>query len=448
MSQEPTVQGWDNDAQLLVVSEQKLDDVLALAEVVADALVTTEPCPPADEPCVRERATHWSRRAWGRAADEEELTRLEAVARSSTSAGLRQVARAIVLSPSFLYRTELGSAHDPTTLSGPELASLLSFFLVGERPDDALLEDAATGALLDPAVRVAHAQRLLGTRAGRLRVRSIFKSWLGVHHLVDVAKDPVRYHLFTHEMRVSLETELDTAIDDALFGTPTTVQGLLTRETAWPDALVAGFYADALRSPAGNFTPVATVGTLRRGILTMPGFLARHSAVGSSAPIERGLFIRNRLLCQEIGAPPPDVVTMLVNDPAAKTTRQKYAAHSQDARCRGCHVQIDPLGFAFEHYDEFGRYRTTEANEPIDASGQLVASDVNGEFSDATELVARLGESEWVRRCVAQQLWRAAMGRAVTLPFEAVPPPDTTLTALLIEVVRSDAFTRRVEEAP
>jgi hypothetical protein len=61
--------------------------------------------------------------------------------------------RAVLLSPDFLYRTELGPAGSSgarTTLTQHEIATLLAFTATDRAPDDELLDAADRGALGDP----------------------------------------------------------------------------------------------------------------------------------------------------------------------------------------------------------------------------------------------------------------------------------------------------------
>ena len=43
-----------------------------------------------------------------------------------------------------------------------------------------------------------------------------------------------------------------------------------------------------------------------------------------------------------------------------KTLRQRMENRTGDSYCWRCHQKMDPLGFPFEIYDDFGRHRTAE----------------------------------------------------------------------------------------
>jgi hypothetical protein len=92
-------------------------------------------------------------------------------------------------------------------------------------------------------------------------------------------------------------------------------------------------------------------------------------------------------------------------------TRQRFEQHSVDPACSGCHRLMDPIGFAFENYDAIGRYRTEDRGLPIDASGTLNGTDVDGPFTGVAELSTILSQSEQVRSCAARQWFRYVMQR-------------------------------------
>ena len=110
-----------------------------------------------------------------------------------------------------------------------------------------------------------------------------------------------------------------------------------------------------------------------RGSATLAGFEQSRKA-GQPSPVERGVYILDRFLCNK-PSPPPDQVPDLDEATAAEevqTNREKYAKHTSDPLCAGCHVAIDGIGFTFENYDSMGAWRDTDNGFPVDATGELV----------------------------------------------------------------------------
>ena len=49
-----------------------------------------------------------------------------------------------------------------------------------------------------------------------------------------------------------------------------------------------------------------------------------------------------------------------------QTLRTRLAGVTEEEYCWKCHVRMNPLGYAFEIYDDFGRFREEEALEHPD----------------------------------------------------------------------------------
>jgi hypothetical protein len=191
------------------------------------------------------------------------------------------------------------------------------------------------------------------------------------------------------------------------------------------DALLLADYSFLNEALARHYgVPGVTGGELRRqalggaprvGLLGHGSVLASYSHSDQSSPIKRGLFIRRRLLCQELPAPPPNAGGVPRVDPGA-TTRERFRQHSDSAFCRGCHQFIDGVGFGLERYDAIGAYRERENGLAIDSDGDL--SDLEGlgtgthaPYRSLRELAQLLASSERAGVCFTRQVLRAAHGQ-------------------------------------
>ncbi|MCY7300918.1 MAG: DUF1588 domain-containing protein, partial [Ilumatobacteraceae bacterium] len=94
-----------------------------------------------------------------------------------------------------------------------------------------------------------------------------------------------------------------------------------------------------------------------------------------------------------------------------RTTRQRYEMHVNEPLCAGCHDQFDGIGFGLEEMDALGRYRTTENGLPVDSSGNLAGTDVDGSFNGVVELTDKLAKSELIRSCFTQHFFRFSASR-------------------------------------
>jgi hypothetical protein len=139
-----------------------------------------------------------------------------------------------------------------------------------------------------------------------------------------------------------------------------------------------------------------------------------------------------------------------------ETTRQRFDQHLTESFCRGCHTQIDGVGFGFEEFDGVGVYRTTENGSPVDTSGMLQGTDVDGPFVGVSALSAKLVTSQQVLGCFIKHVYRFAMGQdesgdssrmlsALGAGFSA----DSRMTDVLGTLVADPGFVlRSTENAP
>ena len=94
------------------------------------------------------------------------------------------------------------------------------------------------------------------------------------------------------------------------------------------------------------------------------------------------------------------------------TNRQLFEQRTESSRCSSCHTRIDGIGFGFEHYDERGVYVDSDEGLPIDASGSLSRTDIDGAYNGAVELSERMATSRDVEACATERWFRFAAGRA------------------------------------
>ncbi len=103
----------------------------------------------------------------------------------------------------------------------------------------------------------------------------------------------------------------------------------------------------------------------RKGILTHPAWLIAFAANTETDPIRRGKWVREKLLAGTIPDVPVTVDAVIPED-HHKTLRQRLDQVTRAAYCWNCHERMNPLGTAFEIYDDFGRFRTRESLEHPD----------------------------------------------------------------------------------
>jgi hypothetical protein len=366
--------------------------------------------------------------AFRRPATAEELTAYGGIfdlgASSGDAAlGFRAVVRAVLTSPNFLYRTEIGADPAATdfSLSGHEVASLLSYSLLDAPPSAALLDAASATTLTADTALTTAVDELLATPEATTQLASFMSAWLKLY-LFDsdeVNKDERRFPAFL-EIKQAMKDEAVSFIG-AQGGPGSNVLTLLTTPLALPTGPLGQFY---LSEPSG------WAGGTRTGVLALGALLSVRAKPTSSSPTLRGKFVRDRFLCQAIHLP-DDAVPDLGETRAVampKTTRELYEMHAGMPSCAGCHELLDQVGFSFEDLDAAGRFRTHENGIPIDTSGHLLETDVDGPLANHTDLANALARSEWTRECIATQAFRFYFGQLES--SRGVPPVQAARVAI------------------
>jgi hypothetical protein len=257
---------------------------------------------------------------------------------------------------------------------------------------------------------------------------------------------------YTPALKATWRAETMAFVNDVIFEGDGSVETLLTAPYTMMNADVAAYYGASDGPTGASFERVDLDPAQRAGLLTQPSILAVNAHADQTSPVHRGKFVRERLLCEPIAPPPPNVKAVPPPVAPDATTRERFAQHDSDPVCGKCHQLMDPLGFGFEHYDGMGLWRDQDQGMPVDASGEVIGSkDANGKFDGAVELAARLGASEEVRACVVRQWFRYGQGRNETTADactmaklqEAFAAANYDIRELLVALTQTDAFLYR-----
>jgi hypothetical protein len=248
------------------------------------------------------------------------------------------------------------------------------------------------------------------TPLGQKQLFAFLSGWADMRGVELSPKSAEVFPIYTPVIAQAMQQEFNDFVKNhATNGTLTT---LMTATSEKVSSTLAPIYGTELA-----VTPDDTRidPTHRKGILALPAWLTYHSADQHSGPVERGLFVRRQLFCQDVPGPPASLaaqISAMPVDPKNKelTTRQKYENHRTNTVCAGCHQQFDPIGFGFEEMDGIGRLRSTENDLPIDSSGILTGTDVDGPFNGVAELSTKLAKSALFRQCFVQHFFRFATG--------------------------------------
>lgn len=449
-------------------NESHVDAYLLLAEQsVAEALALPSwtPCSVAaagTRECATEFIADFGQRAFRRpllADEREDYATLFDLAETFEE-GIALVSAAMLQAPQFLYviegdyEAEVGRRVDV----GPyELATRLALFLWRSIPDDILLAAAAAGELETDEEISAQVRRMLRTERATTMITEFHFDWLGLNgnsHVTTldlVAKEDPAFDGLRDSLRAETETFVQHLFSEEGDGR---LETLLTANYSFLNRELGAFYGVSVDSDElvrTNLDP-----TQRAGILTQGSVLAVHGKGAQSAPIQRGLLIRELILCQPLAAPPGQI---MADDPVPDPEvprRDQFEEHRANPMCAQCHSVIDPLGFGFEHYDGRGVWRDDDGGQPVDASGSLSRADVEGDFVGVPELADLLGQSDDVRSCVTRQWTRFALGRlevradacSLARLGSFLEDSDGDLRELIVGIATSELMRTRAVSAP
>jgi hypothetical protein len=368
-------------------------------------IVPCKPAAPDDAVCFTQFVNKLGERVLRRPLDDEDrkgLVDLIAYGKSTGDFGeaVRMAVRVLLMQPDFIYRVEIGIAKVGTQirLSPFELATRLAFLLQGQTPDDALLARAKSGGLdTDEGLQQALTE-LLASPEAREQTRRFHAFWLGYATLE------------SSPLQKKLRTETDALVDRA------TEPGrdfryLLLADETFVDSELATHYG----LTGSGWVKYGSAP--RIGILSHGAFAAAGAKFGDTSPTRRGKFIRERMLCEPIALPPPDVSVDVDQPPASKTPgackKARYEEHRSNPVCAGCHSRVDPIGFGLENFDKDGKYRTHDDDNPecaIDGVGELNKGQT---FTGAKGLAPLIAGNAQFVACFSEHFVRFAVGRSL-----------------------------------
>jgi hypothetical protein len=419
------------------------------------------PCDPAgnESACAQQFVEQFGLRAYRRplaAAEVQRLTALYATGRSAFKLGFAEavglVIETMLQSPHFLYHHQestgaVAREGGLVRLGSYEVASRLSYFLWGTMPDKELFA-AAAGNKLSTATEVeAMARRMLADPKAKEMFEAYYEDWLHLDALKELPKDAKLYPRFNDALKDAMAAETRSFVRDVLGEGDARVASLLTSTNGFVnEALNVVYKLDP--APKGSTLQKANLDPAqRRGLLTQATFLALSGASDGSHPVKRGVEIWERVLCRALPPPPQDVPPAR-SASTGGTTRERFAEHGRQECGRACHDLFDGLGFAFEHYDGIGAYRTTDNGKPVDATGTAQIDGQTRSFKDAVDLVGHLAASRDVAECMATGWTRFALGRNETADDQgslkhavaALDRSQGSLRELMVAIATSRSF--------
>ena len=345
---------------------------------------------------MRQHLHRFASQAWRRPTTQAERTQLSKLYQDGLSKDLdresaaREVVTLILVSPNFLYKTEVGlvasnsdagtparkeaeaqASSDEVALNAWELASRLSYFLWSSQPDWQLRKAATDGSLLKPEVLTAQVKRMLKDPKAEAMAKEFAGQWLEFKGFdKHAAVDDKKFPQFTPELRRDLDRET-TLFFTHLIRQDRPVQEIIGADYTFLNERLAKHYG-VPEVKGEEFRQVSVKGQHRGGLLGQGSLLTKTSRSHRTSPVLRGNWLLQAVLGTPVPPPPADVPELKEHGPKPATVREMLEQHRASKSCSGCHDRIDPLGFALEGFDAIGRFRDKdESGLPLDTSGQV-----------------------------------------------------------------------------
>ncbi len=464
--------GFDNDTTVLRVpillaesyvtaaqdlTERALGNVAGLTGCDPAALTAA---PAGEQACAAAFVNNFGQRAYRRPLLPDESARLLSVYRTARAEldfteSIGAIIETVLLAPQFMYRVEFGAAVDGQpgveAVDSWGVASRLSYFLWGSMPDAALFDAARADALQTREQVQAQAKRMFDDPRTRGVVRHFHDYWLGLLSIDGQGKDTALFPDYTGQIGSLLRRQTEAFAEYTYFEGNGDLTSLLTAPFNMMNETLAAYYG--VTGPVGDqFVKLDLDPTRYAGLITQASLLSWNATANRTHPILRGRFIREKLFCSPPPDPPDNIVDTrdAVNNPNA-TERERLAVHRADPACAGCHTLMDPIGFGLENFDASGRWRDLESGQPVDASGEIVGTDVAGPFVGPIELATKVAQSREVEACLVTHWSRFANGRAETAAdacgtawlTEQFRSSGRSLRELVLSMTQTDAFLYR-----
>lgn len=407
-----------------------------------------------------------------RPATEEETRRYsnlvhqEAARTATDSEGWHLALRTALISPSFLYR----SVGDEARMSADHLANRLAYFLTSGPPDETLVELANTGQITKAMVLKQQTRRLVSNAF----VKDFSQQWLHLSALSSLMPDARLMPNYTDSHRDSMLLEVTKTFSHVL-NKNLPVTDLIAPDFVFTNATLGSdiyqlpsFQNKKQKKRAGSWTKIPVDRTGHHGGLICMAAVTMATANGvDTQPVLRGVWMLENIL----GTPPPeppDAVPALTPDTsAARTVKERLAAHMSEATCASCHREIDPVGFVLENFDPVGRWRSHypiyektqkgKKQKVITKDGLLV--DATGVLPDGTPLNSISDLKAWLLKhpehfacCLSEKLMTYATGRELSYRERSIireivwkqqktsADQQLAFKNLLVELVTSEVF--------
>jgi len=406
------------------------------------------------EACQEQAAEEFIRRSFRGVPDDATVQRFVDFFTDNTSPtdAVADLADVVLSSPHFAFREEVHAEADGQLPAAQALQNIT--YTLADVPPSALGldEDAPEQYFATDEARENVIADILATPQARDKLLRFFIAWLEIREpdTFDISENI--FPEFTPEIAQAMVTETEDFLRTQLASVAPTLHEITESNESFVSEALNEIYGI---EGAGREQLTALPESERYGIFTHPSFIASHSGPTTTRLVKRGAYFTRKVMCQELGEPPPDAIP--VGPIPGDTERERIAGVTEPAACAGCHNFINPFGFMLEAYDPLGRFRTEDENGfPVDTSIEALFLDEGPLVTDVpVDALAQFTEAAMFRQCFVRQLFTFYTARTHQesddpllreMFFRFSEGDNQQLPQLLSILGNSNNFNRRIED--
>jgi hypothetical protein len=380
--------------------------------------------------CATRFAESFGARAFRRPLGDDEVAALmgpfnEGVT-TDFNTGISLMIEALLQSPSFIFRTELGQpgATDATSLTPYETASQLSFLFRDSIPDAPLMQAAADGTLATDQGIAKQVDRLLALPEVKANLNRIVGEWFNIRQVFSTSKADSYFAALPPEEAAQPDIQADLyqsaqlQINDVLWTGSRRLTDLITTPTVYVNQRLATLYGFPFTGDPSAFIAVKPPdASLRAGLLTHPDVLWGLSNPTNTSIVKRGRFVHDDMICEDPAPSPgnllsqPDIIALLATLPT-EIDKSDYRLHHNP--CQACHSLIDPYARVLENFGAAGDYRTVADDVPVDPTADFSNSPLaTPSITGAPAFARKVNDKKVFSQCAVQKMSSYAIGRMI-----------------------------------
>ncbi len=346
------------------------------------------------------------------------LTKIEADA-------LKTILSSLLISNSFLYKTEFSENGFNADENNYKLISILAFSLLNSSPDAALFKLASSKKTITAKDLTLQTERILKEKPNRF-ITNFLQHWIGLKGKVlneaktgNIALES--YLVFKEQLRINQN-----------------VEELLKPGFTFVNSYLSNVYE--LPSKSTGLNDFVKVASIRRGGIPVQSVIIQSDSEQTN-PISRGVWAISTLLCRELplldSATRKEIEEVMATIPPGITAAEMVELHRAQPQCKSCHIEIDPIGLTFEEIDWKGKWRTRYPSGDTIKVDQVLG---NSRITKYEDVINYMNDKQLFGSCLIKKLKSYSFGTNPRAAPKCKQPNDqninkTGIRSLITEVI-------------